>query len=540
MNTFSRTKHLFACIVIFLNAGVLLCGQTIIQKGREISSDLFENEKWWGGLSVEGTKMPFGKDKPYEVNLYGNAKGNQGQPFFVSNMGRYIWCEDPFTFRIEGGEINSTSEFSDIELGQAGNTMKEAFLSAGRKFFPSNGKIPDTLLFVRPQYNTWIELMYDQNQNDVLKYAVDIVDNDFPTGVLMIDDNWQIDYGNWEFNPSKFADPKAMCDRLHNMGFKIMLWVCPFVSPDCEIYRSLRERKLLLTSVENPREPAIVRWWNGYSALLDLSNPEAMKWFIDQLKRLQSEYGIDGFKLDGGDVNYYANTKSFQNIHINTQMELYARVGLDFSLNEYRACWKLAGQPLVQRLRDKSCTWTDVQKLIPDMMALSMMGYAYGCPDLIGGGEFGSFLNNPDIDQELVVRSAQVHALMPMMQFSVAPWRIMDKEHLAAAKKAAYLHVQFKEVILTLAKKSSVTGEPIVRPLEYNFPHQGFSEIKDQFMLGDDILVAPVVVSGQRSRQVLLPRGKWIDDTGKKINGGKTIIVDVPIDRVPYFKRAGK
>ncbi len=60
-------------------------------------------------------------------------------------------------------------------------------------------------------------------------------------------------------------------------------------------------------------------------------------------------------------------------------------------------------------------------------MSQSVMGYSYTCPDMIGGGEFGSFLNSKTIDEELVVRSAQVHALMPMMQFSVAPWRVLSK-----------------------------------------------------------------------------------------------------------------
>jgi alpha-glucosidase (family GH31 glycosyl hydrolase) len=350
-----------------------------------------------------------------------------------------------------------------------------------------------------------------------------------------------VDYGNWKFNPEKFRDPKGMCRQLHEMGFKIMLWVCPFISPDCENFRKLRDKKLLLTRADRPGEPAIVPWWNGYSALLDLSNPEALKWFNGQLAFLQSEYGVDGFKLDAGDARFYQNVKSFLPVTANDHSEFYARAGLAFGFNEYRACWKMAGQPLVQRLRDKNCDWDDVRKLIPDMMALSVMGYAYSCPDMIGGGDFTSFLDpSAKIDQELVVRSAQVHALMPMMQFSVAPWRILDEQNLAAVKKAAALHVQFKDVILTLAKKSSKTGEPIVRPLEYNFPDQGYAEIKDQFMLGEEILVAPVVITGQRSRQVILPQGKWVDDSGKIFKGGNSITVDVPIDRLTWFKKVTK
>src|SRR5690606_11952601 len=102
---------------------------------------------------------------------------------------------------------------------------------ASQQFFPPTGTLPDEALFIQPQYNTWIELLYDQNQEDILKYAKAIIDNGFPPGVIMIDDNWQQAYGVWEFRKERFDDPKAMIDELHSMGFKVMMWVCPFVSP---------------------------------------------------------------------------------------------------------------------------------------------------------------------------------------------------------------------------------------------------------------------------------------------------------------------
>ena len=101
----------------------------------------------------------------------------------------------------------------------------------------------------------------------------------------------------------------------------------------------------------------------------------------------------------------------------------------------------MGGQALVERLRDKNHSWNDLQKLVPNMLLEGLMGYPFCCPDMIGGGEYKSFLTGSTIDQELVVRSAQCHALMPMMQFSVAPWRVLDPAHLKAVRKA----VQFRE-----------------------------------------------------------------------------------------------
>lgn len=71
------------------------------------------------------------------------------------------------------------------------------------------------------------------------------------------------------------------------------------------------------------------------------------------------------------------------------------------------------------------------------------------------------------------------------------------------------------------------------------FPGNGYEEIKDQFMLGERYLVAPMVSSGTK-RNVMLPKGRWKDDLGKTHKGGKQIAIDVPLDRLPYFERIGK
>jgi len=153
---------------------------------------------------------------------------------------------------------------------------------------------------------------------------------------------------------------------------------------------------------------------------------------------------------------------------------------------------------------------------------------------MVGGGNWTSFLDPKTFNQDIVVRSAQIHALMPMMQFSVAPWRVLDAGHLAAVKKAIAIREKFTPRILELARQSAIAGDPIISSMEYYFPNQGFETIKDQFMLGENILVAPVA-SQATSREVVLPKGKWVSDDGKIYQGSKTYMIDVPLDRLPYF-----
>ncbi len=498
-----------------------------------------KDEYWWGGVVAFGSHMPYIMPiKEFDLSL--QNYNNQVVPLFVSNKGRYIWSDFPFRFEVIENAIIIDSDYEKIEVVQAGNTLRDAYLSASRSHFPSNGVLPDQLFFTIPQYNTWIELTYNQNQKDILDYAQNILDNDFPQGVLMIDDNWQKYYGNFEFRPEKFSDPKGMINKLHAMGFKVMLWICPFVSADSQEYRELMSKGYLINKKES-NIPAIIDWWNGQSACYDLTNPDAVDYFIAQLKKLQGEYGIDGFKFDAGDNSFY-NT-DFIDSYMKDAKSVdhtlaWARIGLEFPFNEYRAGWKMGGQPLVQRLGDKNYSWDAIRLLIPEMISSGLLGYAYTCPDMIGGGQFGSFigLDQTKFDQSLIVRSAQVHALMPMMQFSVAPWRILNSENLTIVRDMARLHKKMGNYILKCANESSITGEPIVRHMEYSFPNEGFEECKDQFMLGDKYLVAPIL-SSDNMRIVKLPKGKWKDDMGKIYKGDNIVDFDIPLSRLLYFEK---
>lgn len=520
-------KKICICI-LFL--GVTL--QMLAQKsGEKLSVKTNSDTQWWAGIIREGHKMPL---KPgYEADLYGQCWRNQLQPLLLSTSGELVWSEEPFRFRVEANTINFDNAHDSLQYVKAGTNLKEAYLYASKNYFPPSGKMPPELFFSAPQYNTWIELTYNQNQKDVLKYAHAIIDNGMPPGIIMIDDNWQEDYGKWNFHKERFPDPKKMMDELHDLGFKVILWVCPFVSPDSDVYRALETKDAFLT--DNSAKPAMVRWWNGVSAVLDLTTIEGETWFKEQLDGLMEKYNVDGYKLDAGDSRFYRGINASKNISPNAHTSLFAKIGLDYPFNEYRATWKMGGQPLVQRLHDKNHDWNDLQKLIPHMLLEGLMGYPFSCPDMIGGGQYTSFLDGALINQELVVRSTQIHALMPMMQFSVAPWRILDQTHFNAVLKAVNLRDGFKERILVLARNAAKTGEPIVRSMEYVFPHEGYSKISDQFMLGDEILVAPYMKAGNGTRVVVLPKGKWKADNGKIYRGNKNITVQVPLDRLPWF-----
>ncbi len=497
---------------------------------------ILAGEGWWGGAVQDGSLMPFGRTS-YARDLRGGLGGNQGAPLLISDRGRYIWCESAFSLAIEDEVIRLESERGTPVLCEGSVDLAGAYQAACSRHFPPSGLMPDPISIESPQYNTWIELPFEPTQYGVLAYAQGVLANGFPPGLLILDDNWAEDFGDWRFHSGRFPAPKEMIHELEAMGFRVMVWVCPFVSPDCATFRDLLGRGLLVR--DSTGTPAIRHWWNGYSALLDLTNPECVAWLHDRMDGLIKEYGIAGFKMDGGDPECYRSTDLvFQDTTPVGHCEAWGRVGLRYGLSEYRSCWRLGGTRLIQRLRDKHPVWgrDGLADLIPNGLAQGLAGHAFSCPDMIGGGDIGSVPSGP-VDQELFVRTAQCSALFPMMQLSAAPWRLLDARHLAMCRAAVELRQRMRSYLLQVAREAADTGKPMIRHLAFSFPGRGYESIQDQFMLGGEIMAAPVLKAGARERVVTFPPGHWQNDAGDCVVGPMTATVAAPLELLPWYRR---
>ncbi|MEV7623884.1 glycoside hydrolase family 31 protein [Actinoplanes sp. NPDC089786] len=493
-----------------------------------------DGERWWGGAVADGALMPFGPGHRRDLAWSAGRPDdpghgpNQSAPLLLSSAGRYIWSERPFTFEVGAGELRVSGD--DLVLDRAGGSLGDAFRGASARFFPPSGRAPARELFTGPQYNTWIEMPYTPTQDQVLGYARRVLDAGLPPGVLMIDDCWSPGYGTWRFDRARFPDPRGMIDRLHEQGFSVMLWLVPFVSPDSATFRDLERRGLLVRDVTG--DTAIRRWWNGYSAVLDATDPDGVAWLHGELDALVADHGVDGFKFDAGDLHFYRGTSAEPVDHC----EAWARAGERYPFNEFRACWKRGGRPLAQRLHDKPPSWTGdgLASLIPELVAQGLIGHAFTCPDMVGGGEIDAVTRAGAVDQEFFVRYAQIAALAPMTQFSILPDRVLDARHRAAVRAALDIRRTLLPLILDLVDHAAATGEPIVRPMAYH----GFEHVNDQFLLGPDLLVAPVLHPGAAERTVLLPPGRWDADNGETLTGPATISTPVDLERIPHFRRA--
>ena len=487
----------------------------------KVTTKILENEFWWGGSVANGHKQPYSAESDFTFDLHDGQ--NQSAPLYLSSKGRYIWAESPMTITFLGGEI--TAEGEGVVLVEAGSCLKEAYLAAMKAHFPfENKKLPEKF-FRTAQYNTWMEMPYEPSQEKVLAYAHSIVDNGYEPGILIIDEGWCSRYGVWEFDGGRFPDPKAMVEELHSLGFTVMLWIVPYF---CSYYRDYLKHvspywcppneeyaPLFLRKESGIRNVSLLLWFDGITAALDMTSKYATDYLHGQLHSLMERYGVDGFKLDGGNIDAYASKCFIANPPPQSAEELnraWNEFGEAYEYHEYKDTYNRGGKAVIQRIQDRMHSWENngLATLVPHAIVQGLLGYPYTCPDMIGGGNWIIELQ-PDfvLDEELFVRMAQCSALFPMMQFSWAPWRKLSAENQKLCLEAAKLHVKFADYIVHCVNETRVSGEPILRSMEYEYPNCGYEKIVDQFMLGDRILVCPCIVKGQTEKRVVLPKGRW-------------------------------
>ena len=147
--------------------------------------NILDNEYWWGGSSDDGLLMPLDKNSEYK-NEFREVAPNQTMPLYLSNKGRCIWSENPF--KVEIKDKSFVFEGEGVELYNGGSTLKEAYLSAMKAHFPFSEKTLPEVFFKTAQYNTLIEFTYNPTQENVIKYADEIIENGFEPGILIIDE----------------------------------------------------------------------------------------------------------------------------------------------------------------------------------------------------------------------------------------------------------------------------------------------------------------------------------------------------------------
>ena len=354
-----------------------------------------------------------------------------------------------------------------------------------------------------------------------------------------------------------YPDPAALIAALHRRGLRVLGYLSPFLVPGTPGFLEAAARGYL---VRNPDGSVYTEPWmySDRRAYLDFTDPAATGWWQDRLRYAVGVLGFDGAMQDYGDqaptTALYADGTP-GSLMRDIYPVLYARAAREavqsvkpgatvlFARSGYTGtqAW-VTGRFTGDQTRD----WdprTGLPAVVAGMLNGSLSGWPYWGPDIggfLGGDEDG------ERDRELWVRWVELGALSPTMRdmlgAQVDPIGVRsDPATLATFRGYARLHRALIPYLAGLATQAAASGVPLMRPLWLQDPSDPVAwTIGNQYLLGPDVLVAPVLTAGTTSTSVYLPAGRWRDYwSGREHPGRAWVTVDAATRHIPLFTRAG-
>ncbi|RVX47309.1 alpha-D-xyloside xylohydrolase [Nonomuraea polychroma] len=396
-------------------------------------------------------------------------------------------------------------------------------------------------------FGTWISSGFCvDSQERVLARARTIRERGIPCDVLHLDTYWQTD-GHWsdlQWDPANFPQPEQMLGELHDMGFKICLWMNPYISHLSPAFEEAASAGFFLKTEDG--EAYVADCWHGSfpaCGIVDFTNPAAADWFKGLLRNLLRQ-GVDAFKTDfaegvPADAIAY-NGMSGTDLHnVYTLLFNDAVAEVTREVNGHELVWARSSYLGGQR---HSAQWNgDTYTSYAAMGSTIRGGLAHGLSGVpFWSHDAGGFTGRPSDD--LYVRWTQFGALSPLVRLhgttTREPWEFPAVE--AQAVEALKLRYRLMPYIYSAAVEAARTGAPMMRALCVDYPDDPVAWQADlEYLFGRDLLVAPMVAP-EGVRQVYLPQGRWVDYwTGEVLEGSRYVAVRKPLDQVPLFVRDG-
>jgi alpha-glucosidase (family GH31 glycosyl hydrolase) len=233
-------------------------------------------------------------------------------------------------------------------------------------------------------------------------------------------------------------------------------------------------------SADNMSVVALTRWWQGNpAAIVDITNKQAADWWFERLENIRQDVGVDAFKFDAGEPCWlptaYTLSESSEDAWPGRYTTDFAKRTLTFggSRSEVRVGLRSQQSVGLVRMLDKDSSWgyaNGLRTLIPCALQMSLSGYPFVLPDMIGGNGYGDGANQHDNhhssirpSSELFVRWMQAAILMPAVQFSFVPWEY-SQEVTDYTRQLVLLRLKMFNIILESAKEACKSGSPIIKP----------------------------------------------------------------------------
>lgn len=413
------------------------------------------------------------------------------------------------------------------------------------------------------------------NQEQVLEVAREYSKRHIPLDVIVIDYYHWPRCGDWRFDEEYFPDPKAMVDELKSMGIETMVSIWPQVDWRSENYEEMKQKGLLV-KINSGIDVQMV--FHGNNVFMDATNPRTREYVWEKCRKNYADYGINAFWLDEAEpefttydfenYRYYAGTVAeVGNIYPREYARLFyegqVKNGQKEIVNLVRCAW--AGSQKYGALvwsGDIMSTYEDFRKQICAGIHMGLSGIPWWTTDI--GGFHGGDIHDDNF-KELLVRWFQFGTFCPVMRMhgcrlpgediinkagEKREWTGAGNEVWSYGEEVYDILVKFIQIrerlrgyTRMLMEQAHEHGEPVMRALFYEFPQDRESwDIRDAYMYGPDILVAPVCHEHATGRQVYLPDGaEWVHaGTGKPYIGGKWHDIEAGIGTLPIFLRDGK
>ncbi|MDZ5646673.1 glycoside hydrolase family 31 protein [Nitrospirillum sp. BR 11828] len=504
-----------------------------------------------------------------------NAPGGQSTcvPFMITNYGYGLLWDNPSKTTIEPGFNEVTRWTSEV-----GDRVS---------FFVIAGKTPDeiyagyrqltgaTPMLPKSAYGYIQSKQRYRSQQEVLDVAKGYRERHIPADVLVVDWFYYTIMGQFDFVPELWPNPKAMNKQLHDMGFETMISVWPRFTSDGRYYDLLKKNGWFLSQADGTPTNGLP--YDKAGSDIDTTNPDAAKWYWNTIRDNILSQGFDSLWSDETEPDlppngsYYhigPGTKYFNVYPLFHTSALYDGFRRDFKdkrtvILSRDAYLGVQRNGAIVWSSDITPTWDAFKRQVPTGLDFAASGITYWSNDT-GGWQYLPEEHKPakaplldptpargvvggyDDYPELYTRWFQYATFLPVLRthgsrpaneiWSYGP----DAQ--AILEKYVKLRYQLIPYIYSLGYKTYKTGAPFLRALPLDFPNDpAVTDMRDEYMFGPALLVAPVTEQGATTKQVYLPAGSdWYDFwTDKRYTGGQTVTVSAPIDRIPVFVKAG-
>lgn len=552
-------------VITFIDAD----GDTLLTEYQPLSFIPREGSSFYGAgerghsLSLNGDSLVMWNRPNYG---YGEGDPRISQmgitmPYLLSNDGYGLLFNDPSkalltlgdTVRYESGNPRNFS-YTFIGGGTMPETTSNFTAISGRQDLPPFWSLG------------YITSKYGYHTDKEALGAVDsLKSRGFPVDGLIFDLYWygtETDMGRLEWNRKQFPDHKAMLDSLKSRGVNTVLIHQPYINKKGALdnYQMLAAENMLTRDSLGTIND--VTTWVGDAGMFDISNPATREWLWSRLRNLTAE-GVAGWWGDLGEPEVHPLTilhhnglgaVDYHNIYCNDWSRMIYE-GLRHDFPDMRPFLMMRGGSTgLQRYSvfpwtgDVARSWQGLQPQIKLMLNSGLSGLGYMSSDI------GGFAVDPKkpYDPELYLRWVQMGVFTPVL-----------RTH-AQAQPEPYHYPQYQKELLdlirmryrwlpynyTLAYENAADGQPLARPVNYySSVMKGLENVTDEYLWGSEVLVAPVMTAGARSRKVLFPdlglagadTPMWVDwyNPSVKYRGGTEANVKAPLDKLPLFVRSG-